>query len=165
MSSHESEYIGLWGASKGFEWCYFFVFFGLWGPPGPIYTTAGGGLGVLIEALSVGYHLEPFLSSLVHYSRIYGSYSDLGWKKVEIFFEATTFWNSSFCRYSEWEQKTHSWHIFILLISGCGGRQSGKIVQKKSKKSWKKVISGFWNKFDYLVYWIWLVSYLNGLPQ
>ena len=74
----------------------------------PIYTTAGGGLGIEIEALSVGYHLEPFLSSWVHYSRIYGSYSDFGLKKVEIFFEATTFGNSSFCRYSEWEQKTHS---------------------------------------------------------
>ena len=55
-----------------------------------------GGLGVQIEALSYGHRLEPFHSSWVHYSRIYGHLSEFRSKKVENFFEATTFGNISF---------------------------------------------------------------------
>ena len=79
---------------RGLSEIIFTSFLDFEGRQAPLYTTAGGGLGIEIEALSVGYHLEPFLSSWVHYSRIYGSYSEFGRKKVEIFFQATMLGNS-----------------------------------------------------------------------
>jgi hypothetical protein len=77
---------GCKGPQMGLKEIIFSSFLGLLGPPGPIYTTVGGGLGVLIVTSSVGCHLVPFLLSWVHYSRIYGSYSDFGGIKVVIFF-------------------------------------------------------------------------------
>ena len=48
---------------RGFGNVFFLPFFGLLGPTGPIFTTAGGGLGVLCEDISLDYHLELFLIS------------------------------------------------------------------------------------------------------
>jgi hypothetical protein len=61
-----------------------------------ISTTTGGGLGVYYEDMTLGFHLEPFALSWVHYSRSWVPKSDRDHKKVENFFQAMTFGNSSF---------------------------------------------------------------------
>ena len=82
---------------RGFGNVLFLPFFGLLGPTGPIFTTAGGGLGVLIEDVSHGYYLEPFLSSWDTSLGTYGLKGDIDQKKVENFFVAMTSGNGSFC--------------------------------------------------------------------
>ena len=46
---------------SGFSHVIFSTFLGLFGPTGPIFTTAGGGLGVFIVATTVGFHLGVIL--------------------------------------------------------------------------------------------------------
>jgi hypothetical protein len=48
---------------SGLSHVIFSTFLGLFGPTGPIFTTAGGGLGVFIEVITLGYHLEIILIS------------------------------------------------------------------------------------------------------
>ena len=52
---------------------------------------------VLIEDVSHGYHLEPFLSSWDTSLGTYGLKGDIDQKKVENFFVAMTSGNGSFC--------------------------------------------------------------------
>jgi hypothetical protein len=75
---------------------FFDRFFGLKGPTGPISTTAGGGLGVQFQDMTLGFHLEPFATYWVHSSQSKGPKSDRDHKKVENFFQAMTFGNSAF---------------------------------------------------------------------
>ena len=118
--------------------------------------------------------LELFRTSWGLYSRRYGPHSDWQRIKVEKFYEGTMFGNSSFCRYSEWEQKTYSWLFCILLISGCGGRQSGKIVQKKVVKN--IFVHGIWGaqndrkttaniKVIHYNSWKWVYRVVGGLKR
>ena len=48
---------------SGLSHVIFSSFLGLFGPTGPIFTTAGGGLGVFIEDITVGFHLGVILIS------------------------------------------------------------------------------------------------------
>ncbi len=68
-------YIWVW--SFIFKRVFFQNFLWLQGPPGPPYTTAGGVLGVQIEAMTHLRRLELFRSSWVHSSRRYWPHSDL----------------------------------------------------------------------------------------
>ena len=124
------------GWSFFFKRLFFRIFLGLCGPTGPIFTTAGGGLGVFIVATTLGYHLEVILLIWDVCSRSYGPGSDWGRIKVGNFFEPMTSGNSLFCRYCEWEQKTDSYYSLILRILGCGGRQSWKFEQKNDVKKY-----------------------------
>ena len=124
----------IWVWSFFFKRLFFHFFLGLCGPTGPIFTTAGGGLGVFIVATTLGYHLEVILLIWDVCSRSYGPGSDWGRIKVGNFFEPMTSGNSLFCRYCEWEQKTDSYYSLILRILGCGGRQSWKFEQKNFAK-------------------------------
>ena len=126
----------IWVWSFFFKRLFFRFFLGLCGPTGPIFTTAGGGLGVLIVATTLGYHLGVILLIWDFCSRRYGPGSDWGRTKVENFFEPMTSGNSLFCRYCVGEQKTHSYYSLILRILGCGGRQSWKFEQKNDVKKY-----------------------------
>ena len=61
---------------SGLSHVIFSTFLGLFGPTGPIFTTAGGGLGVFIVATTLGYHLGVILLIWDVCSRSYGPGSD-----------------------------------------------------------------------------------------
>ena len=61
---------------SGLSHVIFSTFFGLFGPTGPIFTTAGGGLGVFIVATTLGYLLEIILISWDASSRSKGPGSE-----------------------------------------------------------------------------------------
>ena len=86
--------------------------------------------------MTLGFHLEPFATSWVHYSRSWVPKSDRDHQKVENFFQAMTIGNSSFWRQCDWYQKTDTYIRLILLLLGCGGPQSWKLVRKKVEKKY-----------------------------
>ena len=87
--------MGYWGLKFFlFKRLFFSNFSQLQGPPSPPYTTAGGALGVQIEALSHSHRLELFPTQWDSWLRKCAARSDWGQIEVENFFEAMTFGNS-----------------------------------------------------------------------